>query len=448
MKKSMALLSRIIAGAAAALAVGFFASCQLELGNQDDRASISGYAVTGIEVTGQTKTFEKGSDFTFGDNATITATYGDGTTKSLDVEDVSVTGFSSAAVSDAVTVTVSYTSGGKTVTTSYDVKVTNAVTAISVKTSPSVTSGITFEAPNLSGLVINVTYEDGNKDEVVYAEAASSFTVSPEKFTEAGASVPVTVTYSGKSTTINYNVKSVTAAAVASYALDGNDEGVTKVGDGSYVADDTFTKVFKNVATSPRSNYLLLPEDTLTHSASSKAITIGFWVNANGDTGVWYPIFTAKDKAAADPSTGYVDDWYPMFYIQSRGTMGLNYNGYTDFTEADCTTNNSGKTGDLWNEHYNDWKDSEWHYFTVTITDKEAAHYIDGNLICKWEYDGTDGHTTAGLFAETTDLKYVALGGNQMFGWADNDAPYSFAKFSVWNTALNAEQIASVVAAK
>ena len=207
MKKSMAFLSRIIAGAAAALAVGFFASCQLELGNQDDRASISGYAVTGIEVTGQTKSFEKGSDFTFGDNVTITATYGDGTTKSLDVEDVSVTGFSSAAVSDAVTVTVSYTSGGKTVTTSYDVKVTNAVKSIAVTKQPTKTSysfiasdeSLLWET-DITGMVVTATYSDDSTG------VLDNSLVTVDKVKSVKGAQNLTVTYNTLTTTLTVDV--------------------------------------------------------------------------------------------------------------------------------------------------------------------------------------------------------------------------------------------------
>ncbi len=173
MKKSMAFLSRIIAGAAAALAVGFFASCQLELGNQDDRASISGYAVTGIEVTNQKTAFTKGSSFEFGTNAVITATKADGSTSVLTADDVTVSGFDSSTVRN-ITVTVSY----KEAVTSYDVSITNAVKSLALKTGDSLytysADGTSYLLFGKSAAKLTVTYDDNTTSDIPLSDAELS----------------------------------------------------------------------------------------------------------------------------------------------------------------------------------------------------------------------------------------------------------------------------------
>ena len=61
-----------------------------------------------------------------------------------------------------------------------------------------------------------------------------------------------------------------------------NTSGLTIVGGGSFTtdADPYFGKVFQNVTGGMRQNYLLLPEDALSHSAETNQMTIGVWVNA------------------------------------------------------------------------------------------------------------------------------------------------------------------------
>lgn len=59
--------------------------------------------------------------------------------------------------------------------------------------------------------------------------------------------------------------------------------GLQIIGGGSFVKDESsaFGIVFKNVGGAQRTNYLLLPEDILSHSSESKEISIGVWVNAH-----------------------------------------------------------------------------------------------------------------------------------------------------------------------
>ena len=132
---------------------------------------------------------------------------------------------------------------------------------------------------------------------------------------------------------------------------------------------------------------------------------------------------------------------------QSRCKLQVNCAGYCDFT-LDYLKDKIAAYSDDVNLGYSGWKDNNWHYYTCTLTDKTGTIYIDGTLIASWTVDGTsDGQKIDGMFT-STELSYVCLGGNQAWDWADNDAPYSFAKFSVWDKVLTVEQIKAVVASK
>ena len=70
MKKTMFILGVIAAIAAAAMT-----GCQLELNNTEDRASVGGYAVKSIEISGGTKSFVIGNTFTKGDLKVVAHSY-------------------------------------------------------------------------------------------------------------------------------------------------------------------------------------------------------------------------------------------------------------------------------------------------------------------------------------------------------------------------------------
>lgn len=84
-------------------------------------------------------------------------------------------------------------------------------------------------------------------------------------------------------------------------------DGLTIVGNGVFEtdADARFGQVFHNDPTltkAIRTNYLLLPSDVLSHSATTKEMTIGFWVNMRTAADFfWSPIFAAY---AVAPDTG------------------------------------------------------------------------------------------------------------------------------------------------
>jgi hypothetical protein len=119
------------------------------------------------------------------------------------------------------------------------------------------------------------------------------------------------------------------------YDFENADENVNIVGGGAVVDDETpnFGKVFENVSTTVRTNYMTLPDTVLAQSAISKELSIAFWVNANGkspETYPYAPFFTAYAN-----NTGGSDNSWPMLALQSRGLAQVNCTTWTDFTGAD-----------------------------------------------------------------------------------------------------------------
>lgn len=219
-------------------------------------------------------------------------------------------------------------------------------------------------------------------------------------------------------------------------------DGVTIIGSGEFItdADPHFGQVYHNdpnLTKAVRTNYLKLPEDVLMHAATTKEMTITFWVNKkNAADYYWSPVFTAYG-ATNGPMATHADDWWPFFYAETRGVLGWNSNGYCDFTaeQNDAVTNTEST---VWTD------DGQWHLYTMTFTPSSAKVYIDGEVMNSWTIadNGLDG-----LFTQT-NLVYVCLGGNQAWGWNDPDPAFAFDDFAVYDAALTAEQIAQVIANK
>lgn len=218
-------------------------------------------------------------------------------------------------------------------------------------------------------------------------------------------------------------------------------DGTSIYGGGSFVnVGGKFGRVFQNATGAPRSHYLLLPENVLSHSANSKAMSIGVWVNAAnaGDPSsyMWSPLFSAY---ASGPEEA---NGTPMFICQYRGIIQVSNNGWCDFTDAQ---NVAGSNGVYHNE--TDWlADKQWHYYTVTLTETTAQVYFDGVLVNEWATDGTsEGHIISGLFANGADLKYICLGGNQAWNWGDPDPAFMFDDFAVYDRVLTAADIKNIM---
>ena len=217
------------------------------------------------------------------------------------------------------------------------------------------------------------------------------------------------------------------------------------VGSGKFVddADKNYGKVFHNAVDgqAQRTNYLLLPEDVLSKSADTKELTVQFWVNVGTATDYFYtPLFSAYGAAPIDNA-----NTFPMMVLQSRTLAQVNCAGWSDLTVA------QNKVGE--NKEDTTWlDDKKWHLYTATFDEEIVKIYIDGVLKQEWDASIDDGAnvdtTVAGLYSNGADLKYVCLGGNQAWGWADPDAAYMFDDVAIYNKALSEAEIKAVMTDK
>ena len=228
--------------------------------------------------------------------------------------------------------------------------------------------------------------------------------------------------------------------------------GCTIHGDGSYQNEGgVWGNVFQNGSGAQRTHYLQLPADVLSHSTETQEMTIAFWVNAkNANSYEWAPMFTAYGAAPVDNKNRW-----PMFACQSRGLIQINCAGWCDFTPAQNTTGYNTQYNGIADEANNvtageQWlADNEWHYYTVVLTATNAKVYLDGEIKNEWNVTGSgDGNVIAGLFSNGFELNYICLGGNQAWGWGDNDAAFMFDDFAVYNEALTQEQIKLLISNK
>ena len=228
------------------------------------------------------------------------------------------------------------------------------------------------------------------------------------------------------------------------------------VGSGKIVSveDKGFGQIFQNVAGSKGTNYLMLPQDALSHSVESQEVSINVWVNAKNagasDDYRYSPLFTAYGN---EPSAGSENIW-PLFVLQSRGLAQINCNGWTDFTAAQ---NEKGVNTVYCSEYAadgivceEDWlKDHEWHLYTAVLTSTTCKIYIDGEVANSWTVSGSgDGNTISGIFTNGADLKYISLGGNQAWTWADPDPGFMFDDIAIYNKALTIDEIQAIMKKK
>ena len=217
--------------------------------------------------------------------------------------------------------------------------------------------------------------------------------------------------------------------------------GEKAVGNGQFASDEeegaVFGNFYRNDGSAMRTSYCLLPEDVLAHSAKTEALTIAVWVRAQAeaasDSYLWAPLFTAY---ASGPAT---ENTWPMLALQYRGLLQVNCTGWTDYVDeqnvAGVNTLYHGAT---------DWlADKNWHYYTAVFEGESAKVYFDGVLKNEWDATKVAERTQKGLFSNGADLKYICLGGNQAWNWADNDAPFDFAKLLIKNSPMTAGEIAA-----
>lgn len=224
-------------------------------------------------------------------------------------------------------------------------------------------------------------------------------------------------------------------------------------GSGSFYSEGgVYGKVFKNVGGAARTNYLLLPDDVLSHSSGTKELTIGFWVNclSTATDYYWAPMFTAYgDAPSANANTT------PMLWCGGCKLLQYNVGGenWCDFTYSQNTNPYSqGADDNSKNNVSSVWLDDHlWHYYTVTFTTTSAKIYIDGVLANSWTLDNsTVGQKMEPLFTAGT-LDYICLGGNQRWdgtGTFDYDPAFKFDDIAIYDRALTEAQIHQIRATK
>ncbi|MBR3480769.1 MAG: hypothetical protein IKH32_08800 [Prevotella sp.] len=235
-----------------------------------------------------------------------------------------------------------------------------------------------------------------------------------------------------------------------SFAVNGQD-GIEIVGNGVFEddADAHFGKIFHNDPTltkAIRTNYLKLPADVLSHSGTTKEMTIGFWVNMKDAADFyWSPLFTAYPNATK--ASDAVSPW-PIFTCLARKVVSLNCWGYCNLGDTYNDKRANAETS-AWLD------DKAWHYYTITLTSTTVKVYIDGVVENSWTVDGTsDGQVITGLFNAGADythengLKYICLGGNQSNNYNDPDPAFGFDDFAVYDVALSKTQIDQIRANK
>lgn len=225
------------------------------------------------------------------------------------------------------------------------------------------------------------------------------------------------------------------------------EDGTTINGDGSFIeVGSNFGRVFQNAVGGKRKNFLLLPEDALSHSKETKQMSIGFWVNAEKAGApsdyMWAPLFSAYASGPADANAA------PMFICQYRGLLQMstgNGTDYCDFTDAQ----NTKGVNTLYHDA-TDWLvDKGWHYYTVTLSETNAKIYFDGVVKNEWEVSGSGaGNVIGGLFSGGSDLKYICLGGNQAWDWGDNDPGFMFDDIAIYDKVLTKAEIDNIIAYK
>ena len=227
--------------------------------------------------------------------------------------------------------------------------------------------------------------------------------------------------------------------------------GLTQVGSGEFIddADARFGKIYHNNPIknkTARTNYLKLPADVLTHSGTTNAMTIGFWINMKTASGENF-FHTAVFSAYATSTPGSNND-SPMFRCSAKGVMQLN-NGdlkWSDFTKEENDDEAKKTSGNTESTVYLD--DAQWHYYTVTLSSNKGAIYVDGSLVNSWTLSSDEVIPAFFTSAASNGYPVVCLGGNQSWGWNDWDASFGYDDFVIYDAALSADQIAQIITNK
>ena len=187
-------------------------------------------AVTGITVTAPTKTTYVVGQSLDTTGMAITAEYNDGTSGTVAIGDVQITGFDSSAPADSQTVTVTYRGKSATFNVIIEAK---TLQSIAVTTAPTKTSGYkAFDSLDTTGMVVTATYNSGYEIvsgyTVTYANG-DSFRAGDTKaiVNFGGKTADVTVSSVAKAT---LDVSGVSWTGADSVSYDGQAHSVTLTG--------------------------------------------------------------------------------------------------------------------------------------------------------------------------------------------------------------------------
>ena len=263
---------------------------------------------------------------------TLTATYDNGSTKTVS------SGFtcSPTTLNTAGTQTVTVTYSGKT--TTFTVTVTqDSIKSIAVKSKPTKTSYYTGQTLNTAGLTLTATYNSGKTETV-----SSGFTCSPTTLNTAGTQT-ITVTYSGKTTTFTVTV---TQDAIKSIAVKSKPTKTSYyTGQTLNTAGLTLTATYNSGKTETVSSGFTCSPTTL-NTAGTQTITVTY----SGKTAT-FTVTVTQDaiKSIAVKSKPTKTSYYTGQTLNTAGlTLTATYNsGKTEivssgFTCSPTTLNTAG----------------------------------------------------------------------------------------------------------
>lgn len=225
--------------------------------------TVEAVALASIAVkTNPTKTNYCVGDTLNTSGLTLTATYNNGTTKTIS------SGFTCTPTTfntvGAQRITVTY--GGKT--TSFNVTVEAvALASIAVKTNSTKTNYYLGDTLDTSGLTLTATYNNGKTETI-----SSGFTCTPTKLETAGTQ-KITVTYGGKTISFNVTVEDV---VVSSIAVKNEPNNISYyVGDSLDTTGLTLTATYNNGTSKTITSGFTCTPTTLS-SAGTQKITVTY----------------------------------------------------------------------------------------------------------------------------------------------------------------------------
>ncbi|MBE6339986.1 MAG: LamG domain-containing protein [Bacteroidales bacterium] len=387
-----------------------------------------------IAISGAPTAIELG-DENFWKGATATVSFADGTTAQVDSADLTFMVVPDLTTVGSKTVTVAYSKTkqgnyGKAVASFYTFTVTAPISSIEIEASTTTyyyepgTTAITKDDIDVASFIKSVIGKTGTTDIAIPStEYSAEVTTLPATMTDK---IVITVTYKDLTATLEVSLEQ----------LDTDNLILTGkiVGDGEFVDDEIFGKVYKNNTDNVaiRANYLTLPTDKINACADAGRLTISFWIkNYNKATiSEWSPIFMIKN--------GDVNSEWLYYIFRHKGQLLVNYAGWVDSPLADGW---SAET---------DWLNGndDWHYVVATVSNDDLTLYVDGEVLSSCSPDGADGNNTTGFISGLADINFFALGGAQTNGWGDPDVPCMYADLNISSAAPTAEAVKAEYDAK